>query len=239
MELLQAWEQGLGLTPVDRALALLGAACSDCPQQDPAQLSLGERDASLLTLREMTLGPDIRALAHCPSCGQALELHFQVSDVRVDSGMLPQLPLTLADGDYGVKFRLPNSGDLRGVNAANKGAGEALQQLLRCCVLEARCRGKEIQAEQLPESVVTAVSERMAEADPQAEVELSVDCSDCQHQWQECFDIESFFWAEIQVRAGLMLREVHQLASAYGWSEAEIMAMSPLRRNLYLNLIAE
>jgi hypothetical protein len=34
-----------------------------------------------------------------------------------------------------------------------------------------------------------------------------------------------------------MLVEVHKLASAYGWREADILAMSATRRSMYLNII--
>jgi hypothetical protein len=32
------------------------------------------------------------------------------------------------------------------------------------------------------------------------------------------------------------MREVHELASAYGWQEASILAMSSNRRNAYLEM---
>ena len=79
----------------------------------------------------------------------------------------------------------------------------------------------------------------MAAADPQAEIEISLECPACTCHWTEIFDIDSFFWTELQAWAARILREIHQLASAYGWSEREILALPPLRRNTYLNLIAE
>jgi hypothetical protein len=36
-----------------------------------------------------------------------------------------------------------------------------------------------------------------------------------------------------------MVREVHRMASAYGWREADILAMSAFRRQRYLELIGE
>jgi hypothetical protein len=33
------------------------------------------------------------------------------------------------------------------------------------------------------------------------------------------------------------LREVHTLAWAYGWREADILAMSPARRQFYIELV--
>jgi len=94
-----------------------------------------------------------------------------------------------------------------------------------------------VPAAALPAEVVTAIAQCMAEADPQADVQLALACPQCQHAWEASFDIVSYFWSEIQAWAGRILREVHSLASAYGWREAEILALSPWRRQAYLELI--
>jgi hypothetical protein len=231
-ELLAVWERGAGETAAGRALLLLGAACGE-GGEDPAQLSVGERDRRLLTLREWTFGPELAAVAACPDCGGAQELQFRVADVRVeDAAAGTRPPLELAVAGYQVRFRLPNSLDLR---ALESGDGN----LLGSCVLEATHEGELVSADGLPQVVVAAISERMSEADPQAEVELSLDCPECHRGWTEVFDIGAFFWNEIQAWAIRQLREVHHLAGAYGWSEAQILALSPFRRSVYLNLIAE
>ena len=79
----------------------------------------------------------------------------------------------------------------------------------------------------------------MAEADPQADIQLALSCPACGHQWLSTFDIVSFFWSEINAWAYRILREVHILASAYGWREADILAMSPYRRQLYLEMVSK
>jgi hypothetical protein len=50
------------------------------------------------------------------------------------------------------------------------------------------------------------------------------------------FDIEEYFWVEVAARAMRILREIHILARAYGWREADILAMSTRRRQAYLEL---
>ena len=77
----------------------------------------------------------------------------------------------------------------------------------------------------------------MAEADPQAEVELALNCPACGEGWQAPFDIESFFWDEIGAWARRVLGEVHVLASSYGWRESDILNMSAWRRQFYIDLI--
>ena len=50
-------------------------------------------------------------------------------------------------------------------------------------------------------------------------------------------DIGSFVWAEIESRARRLLWEVHTLASAYGWSEAETLSLSAARRASYMRMV--
>jgi hypothetical protein len=104
--------------------------------------------------------------------------------------------------------------------------------------LTARCDDEEKPVHQLPTEVIDAVIERMAQADPQANLQLAVACPSCNHQWQVVFDIVSFFWSELNTWAQRTLREVHTLARAYGWPEADILAMSPWRRQCYLEMVS-
>jgi hypothetical protein len=49
----------------------------------------------------------------------------------------------------------------------------------------------------------------------------------------------SFLWSEIHSWAQRLLRDVHAIAAAYGWREGDILAMNPLRRQAYLELIGQ
>src|SRR5512132_3467594 len=82
-ELLAVWECGLGQSLVQRALWLLSAACPDMSLDALAQLSIGQRDARLLELREWLFGSSLVSVAVCPRCREQLELAFDMSDVRV------------------------------------------------------------------------------------------------------------------------------------------------------------
>lgn len=77
----------------------------------------------------------------------------------------------------------------------------------------------------------------MAAADPLAETLLSLHCSDCGSEWQETLDLVAFLWAEIEARARRLLLEVHAFASAYGWTESEILSLSGNRRALYFEMV--
>jgi hypothetical protein len=248
-QLLGVWERALQRPHAERALALLAPACPEMSLPELARLSVGRRDSLLLTLREWTFGPRLACRAQCERCGEPLELSFEVSDIRaVRHAGGDAEALTLSVDDYEVTFRLPNSQDLSAVAAAveaDGGAGGedlagARESLLARCVLRVVERGEE-KAEggvvSLPERVREALAERMAEADPQSDVQLALSCPACGHRWSVAFDIVSYFWGEITAWAGRTLREVHTLASAYGWREEDILAMSPWRRHAYLEMV--
>ena len=77
----------------------------------------------------------------------------------------------------------------------------------------------------------------MSARDPQAEVLLDLTCPACGASWQTVFDIAAYFWAELTAEAKRLLREVDALARAYGWREVDILALSPGRRQAYLELV--
>ena len=236
-ELLSIWEAGWGVTPSERALALLAPACPESSSEHLAALSIGERDWRLLTLREATFGSQIAATALCPGCGQRLELALEVADIRLPAP--PDQPaelLRLSVEEYDVRFRLPGTADLAAV-ATESDLASARQLLLRRCVMSARQGPVEVALDRLPEHILSAIVARMAEIDPQANVQLAVSCPNCHEKWEATFDIAGFFWSEVDAWGQRLVREVHALASAYGWREVDIVAMSPLRRQMYLELI--
>ncbi len=240
-ELLTIWERGQQQSAPDKALLLLGAACPEIALETLAVLSIGQRDAFLLTLRERLFGTHLNSVVRCQICSEHLELNFSTSEMRVTKAATalenctPQEGCSLQIRGYDIRFRVPNSQDLLALieqSNVNKSA------LLERCVLRIKSRGKNKRAAELPENVQVALSQAMAEADPQADVQLALQCPACQHRWQAAFDILTFLWSELQTWAHRMLREVHLLARAYGWSEADILVMNPGRRHTYLAMIA-
>jgi hypothetical protein len=114
---------------------------------------------------------------------------------------------------------------------------ENQRQLLRRCVLAAKKGAALVASDDLPADVAQVISAKMALSDPQADVQLALACPQCSHRWTTTFDILSYFWTELTEWAMRRLREVHALALAYGWSEADILGLSPSRRQSYLEMI--
>lgn len=233
-ELLDLWEIGLPLPPARRALALIEAACPELSPRDLAALPIGRRDARLLALRELLLGPELTIVAGCPACGEQLESTFAGAAVRADAKVVEPTLAVDVDG-YRIVFRLPASEDLLALSPTMDRAA-ARRVLLGRCVVAAERDGDAADAESLPEHVVAAVAAHMAAADPQADVELALSCPSCAHGWRIAFDVAGFFWQEIHAWAKYMLRSVHALARAYGWREADVLALTATRRQIYLEL---
>jgi uncharacterized protein (UPF0212 family) len=237
-ELLDTWEEGESLTPSQQGLLLLALAYPEYARAEIAEWNIGRRDAQLLTLREALFGSQVVGLASCPVCAEQLELAFCMDDIRVkpaweeESG---EQEFALHSTGCDVRFRLPNSADVAALSQTDATV-DAQRRLLERCLLEVRREGEVQPPEQMPPAVAEAVIEKMAEADPQADVRLLLTCPTCGQAWQATFEIASFLWSELSAWANRTLRDVHELASAYGWREADVLAMSPRRRQFYLEL---
>jgi hypothetical protein len=235
-EMLRAWESGLAQPPLQRSLTLLAEAAQE-PVEAMALLSLGQRDGRLLNLRERTFGEDVAAVASCPLCAAHLEMDFRTADLKVGTYSKSSESSTLPFKDHQLRWRAPNSLDLIAI-AGEHDPAAARRRLLERCISDITHHDSPGAFEDLSAEILTAVVEQIAESDPQADVQIAVDCPECGHQWQASFDIATFFWNEIHAWAQHTLRDVHNLALAYGWSERDILAMSPWRRQFYLGCIA-
>lgn len=240
-EQLRVWERGRRQTPAWRSLLLLSEASPGIPLNELARFSVGQRDSLLLKLREMMFGSEIESVVECPKCSERLELMFDISDVRAKSGdsKIGQSFLLNSVG-YKIRFRLPDSTDMEAIVRCQD-ADEARSRLIERCIIEIKRSNQKsrqkIEAKQLPLKLIELLVERMAESDPQANIQIEFSCPACQQVWTTVFDIVSFLWSEIDERAQRILREVHAIASVYGWDEKDILEMPAVRRNSYLEMI--
>lgn len=236
-ELVHIWEVGLAQHPLDRALTVLMVAFPGISRGTLALLSVGQRDSCLLAVRGQTFGARMSALAVCPTCSEQIEFVLDAAALPVAANIPSASGVQTLPIDGGeIQFRLPNSLDL----AALVGCRDVVTArgiLLRRCVVRVVQEGAVAPAESLAETLVTLLAAQMEERDPLAEIRIDLDCPACGYHWQILFDIASYFWTEISAQAKRLLRDVHTLARAYGWREADILAMSGVRRQLYLEMV--
>jgi hypothetical protein len=210
--ILAMWDEGLREHAVDRALSILSAFTGD-PKPVLARLSIGKRDELLVRARAALLGPRLASYAECPACGERLEFEFSSEALLADGAA--ELPP--------ARYHLPDSFDLAAVASASSVEEGRAMLLERCGIAEAE---------------VDAALAEIATIEAASVASVDLTCPACSHASTLPLDIAAFFWEELNVYARRRLREVDALARAYGWTEHEILSLSPVRRSHYLEMVS-
>jgi hypothetical protein len=228
-DFLDLWERGFGLHPVDQGLLVLGAVLPETSYESLADWSLGRRNKALAELRRTYFGPSLQGWTSCTRCGEKLEFEVD-SEAFVREAVNAEGNLSEPIVVKGRSFRLPTSRDLAGA-AQETDSHSAALRILEACSLDA------VESAAWSEEDLEEVGQRMAMADPLAEILLNLRCPICDFECSPTLDIAAFLWTEIEARARRLVFDVHALASAYGWTEDEILALSDHRRALYLEMV--
>lgn len=221
--LLEIWEHGQRCSPADRSLQLLALAQPGQGRAALAGVDLAQRDWHLLQLRRRWFGSGLAGYADCPACGEQLEVEFDAASLPEEC---PPDPPAFVTRD-GCRFRLPTLGDLIAVAGAED-ADVAAHQLFE------RCRIDAAPPSDLP-AIRHEVDEGLAILAAERGIYLTLSCTHCGQPSRHALDPAEYLWNEIAAAAAALLEDVHLLASAYGWAERDILAMSPTRRQAYVN----
>jgi hypothetical protein len=228
--LLDVWEQSLAARPASRAQALLILADPTTGSTALDQLSVGQANATLIALRSRLFGRKIEGIARCPECDEEIEVAFGLEEV------LPVVPSSEPDcvhvrlGGQTVAVRVPRLSDLLAAET-EPNVDAARRALLRHVLAETP-----LSADDLPDDEASAIGEALADAAAAAAIDLSLNCPACGASWLEDFDPAAFLWDELDAWARRLLADVHVLASAYGWTEQEVLSLADGRREVYLQL---
>jgi hypothetical protein len=237
-DVLRLWEIGVSQTPARRALTILQAAAPAASASDLWALPVGRRDRRLLEVRQNTFGAELDAVLACPACAERVEFRLDTSalldeDASVDSATESEV----AVDDWRVRYRMPTAGDLADAATCDDVA-QGVRLLVERCVVDVTRRGEQMLVTDAPAAALGLMDAELAHRDALAEVLLDFDCPTCGSAGQAPFDIARYLWEEIRAEAARLVREVHTLARAYGWREADVLAMSAARRHAYLELVA-
>jgi hypothetical protein len=221
-DILDLWERGVALDRWRREDALLAGHA-------PPSRRLGARNTALLALRNAHFHGAWPILSTCPHCG--IELEFTVDS----AALLADLSADRDNGAVTIEWRgtrlaahAPTVEDLRA--AAMKEHPQAVARTLLAQCLEG------LDADACDDDALEELGAQLEALDPAASVQFDLTCPDCAHAWPALLDIGETLWAEVRNLAERTLLQVDALARAYGWSEAEVLALSPLRRAAYLQL---
>ena len=129
--------------------------------------------------------------------------------------------------------------------ARAEAAGDAAfaNSVLAACVLswkdnsDALSSDRAPAADTWPEDLRAAALAHIEALDPAASVSFDLHCPACDAAWVAPLDPGAVLWRKVQAAAERLLQEIDLLARAYGWREPDILALSPLRRAAYLQLV--
>jgi hypothetical protein len=234
-DVLRLWERGLHCHSIDRSLEVLACAYPECTGDELANLPLGARDSLLLKVRRAHLGDRIKAGDVCPACGQRVEIELSCGALA-EVGKPPPQEWIVDHNEYRVSLRSITSIDAA-LAAECTDADSARAVLLSQSIVAVEVGGEQIHFDSLPAELAAAAAASVAQRDNGAELMLELNCPHCTHTWSNLLDVASFVWTEIAARAQRLLFDVHTLARAYGWREADILTMSEARRTAYLSMV--
>lgn len=207
----------------------------DCTNDVFKNLSVGDRIKILLNVRELVFGNVLQCVTSCPSCLEKISIDINIDDLpgsknppHLDSEYLLDVE------NFKMKIRPLNTSDQTStLLISNKKSSELAEHLLRQCILAS----KPLLPDNLPSSVVSALSSKLEELDPLAEIELGLSCQSCKNKFERQFDVEKFVLDEIKMRRHDLEQEIHKIAFYYHWDEDTILSLPMKKRQRYVELI--
>jgi hypothetical protein len=192
-----------------------------------AQIVTADRDRLLASLYISIYGNKIESTVNCTACGQKFDLDFLLDELL--RHYQPAVAVS-ENGSYqlepGISFRLPNGEDEMFINGFT--GAEAEKQLLQRCLLEGNA-----------ETDNEKVQLKMAELAPVLSMEMQATCPECSNTQQVQFDMQSFFLTKLRQERPALIREIHNIASQYHWSQQEILSLPRNLRKQYAALILQ
>jgi hypothetical protein len=235
-ELLDIWDSGRSVSPSCRSLLLLGAVYPDERESLPG-LPLGEITARLLKVRARLFGSVLTCVTTCDVCKTIVETEVGIDELLGDEPTHQDgesLFHSIRQGDIAFNFRLPTISDLLEVDRVKSINAKQFARRLICGTIG---NSENVEIEDLSQDMIEAMEKQISELDPLAQIELRISCPECGNRWAEPLHMIDYLWLEISHLAKRLLLEVVQLASAFGWREQEILALTPERRRSYLELL--
>lgn len=229
--LLAAWEHGAAQHDLGRALTMLSAALPGAGREQLGALPIAERNLLLLRLHELTFGSSLNVFGVCPTCAEQFEFAVPAAEMAARlQGQSSGSRMTWHEAGRQYRLRAVTTDDL----LATLGVPDttAAQDLLLARCLEV----SPTEPGERPASA--AVLRRFEQLNAAAELSCCVDCPGCATRELLDLDMARFLWIEVRNAARRLLGEIHELASAYGWSEQDIAQMGAGRRTAYLEMLS-
>lgn len=206
---------------------------------DARLLTLSGRIGGLAAIVARTASRDaIDVELRCPQpdCRATLQVSLSVSALlelsqQAESARAIAVPVT---GLGSLQVRRPTGADqyewrLRQYHSASGAERAMVESLLVPSSPEP--------TEGLSESAIAAIDAALEEADPLTCFRVYARCPSCDEEDEHTVDLEAILLQRLHQEQRLLLHDIHQLATRYGWSEETIAALPAWRRQAYLGFI--
>ncbi|MEQ7128695.1 hypothetical protein ABN034_29725 [Actinopolymorpha sp. B11F2] len=230
--LLVAWEDAAGAPPVARGTVLVHRAGLVDDVDTALDLPIGAVASLAARLYAEEFGAVVSGILTCHSCEQRLDVELPMDSVVAasqDESVGAESAVALSGGRR-LLVRAPTTRDL----VAAGGSHDPARELLNRCV-----RAEDnapVDADGLDDAALTLVDAAAEELAGSAAVVVRTACPSCGTEVAAPLDVAALLWDRVAYAAPAILAEVAELAAAFGWAEAEVLALTPVRRRTYLEL---
>jgi hypothetical protein len=225
--LLAAWEATVAVPELARGPALVAEAGLADDLDAALDLPLGESAALAARLHADAFGDEVEGLVTCEPCGTVLDVSVPLAELPAPRG---DATVVVAPGGE-LRVRAPTTRDL----LAARDSPDPAQALLAACVTGAG--GAPADPDALDEASLALVDDAAEELAGAAAIVVRVACPECGAAVAAPLDVGALLAERVARAAAEALGEVAELAAAFGWSEAEVLALTPLRRRAYVELV--
>ncbi|HSI71291.1 MAG TPA: hypothetical protein VK941_13730 [Gillisia sp.] len=226
--ILNAWDLCQEASYWNKGLILASLYLPEFKESEVAQWSIEKRDIVLLHLRKVLFGNKFTNVCSCPECGEMLEWEFfyESLDLPALDDVPDNISISLKSSERSPKLRLPTTVDMLTENE-----DLVIQNCLHWPADTKLFTGDKANA------LRSRIFKKFDEVCVFSNLSFQLTCVNCSTRWESLFDILSYLWKEIDLWAQNFLNHVFILAKAFGWTEEEILNLSPNRRNHYLKLL--
>jgi hypothetical protein len=229
--LLCAWETASVQPRGTRAAALL-RALNDA---DAVGLDIGRREREALRVCASIAGAVFDAEACCGQCGERMDITLPMNALDADPDSCDEI---VHDG-WRIGLCVPTTQQVMAALHDDPGDDDGQTALFARCVRFAEREGQSVCARDIPPALRERCEAQLDRLAPLANLALAVHCPACGCSDMLPFDAGEFaierigYWAEDE------LDMVARLCMLYPWSEAQVLAMTPWRRQFYFDRAEE
>jgi len=207
----------------------IGGAVALDPAIDPLDLPVGDVDVLVVWDRRERRGDTMIAEGRCGRCLEPVDVRFSLAAYAAHHRpRASRRAKPLEDGWFALHsgaavFRLPTVRDVLAVASEHDARAALLARCLR---------------EPVAAPTARAVEAAMARLAPTLRHEVSGTCPECAAAFDLEVDARELCMAELRREAVTVYDDVNLIATAYGWSQDEILDLPSSRRRRYAGTIA-